>query len=684
MEMFAHANPLPVRSRLRFVMNLGAASIRPKRPKRGRKMHERTLVAGALALALTGAAGAQQAVTEEDGVISLDQLLVTDGLTPVEQEKSGRAFTVITGEELEKRQVRHVADALRHVPGFAVSRLGALGGTTQVRVRGAEANHLKVLVDGVEVSETSAGEFDFGSLLVGDIDRIEVLRGPQSAFWGSNALAGVVNIITRRGERGGWTVRSRGETGTDGTFLGSVALSGGGENYDVALSGAFRRNDGFNISDFGTEKDGDRNATLNGRFTVDIAPGFTVDGTLRYVDRKSDTDPQDFNWGSPTYGLVVDGDEETETREFFGSLGATHVSFDGALTQRARFTASDTFRENFANGAATNWTEGQRLSALYQATYAFATPGMLDATHQVTGGVEWERETFRPSHLTETFARAKNGFVGEYRGEFLDQLYLNLGVRHDLNDRFGDATTYSVSGAWKIPGTGTRLHASVGTGVTNPSFYELFGYDPRSFIGNPNLIPEESFGWDVGVEQSFFGGRLVTDLTYFNQDLTNEIDTVFDPNFISSPINRGGTSKRQGVEVSATIDLFNGFTATASYTYLHATEQTFAGGPRLTETRRPKHSGSLGVAYVFHDDRARVFADVVFNGNMEDVAFVPTLPPRVTLDAYTVVNIGGSYRINDSLEVHGRIENLFDEDYQEVFSYNAAGRTAFIGVRGTF
>lgn len=647
------------------------------------------LGAGACALAMAGAAEAQEA---EEGATQLRPILVTDGLTPVEQEKSGRAFTVITGEQLEKNQVRYVADALRQVPGFAVSRTGSFGGLTQVRVRGAEANHLLVMIDGVEVSETSGGEFDFGSLLVDEIDRIEVLRGPQSAFWGSNATAGVVNIITKRGERDGFRASARSEAGTDGTFLGGVSLSGGGENYDVALSGAFRRTDGFNISDFGNEKDGDRNTTLNGKFNVDLAPNLTVDGTLRYVDRKSDVDPQDFSSGGPpdfapgpSYGLVTDGDDWTSTEELFGSIGATYVALDGALTQKARFTGSDIYRENFSDGALSS-NDGNRFNGTYQASYQFETPALLDARHQLTGGYEWERETFAPSHLDERFRRESHSLVGEYRGEFLDQVFLNAGIRRDFNDTFGDATTYSISGAWKVPGTETRLHSSVGTGVTNPTFFEQFGFIPSTFRGNPDLIPEESFGWDIGVEHGFFDRRFVVDVTYFNQDLTNEIATVFGgpPDFVSSPVNRSGKSKRQGVEVSGTINLLNGLSMTASYTYTDASEQTVAGGPRLDEVRRPKHSGSLSAAYVFYDDRARIFGEAVFNGEAEDVAFVPNLPPRVTLDAYTVVTVGGSFRFNDTFEAYARVENLFDEGYEEVFGYNTQGRTAFFGVKGAF
>ncbi|GAB1582375.1 TonB-dependent receptor [Phyllobacterium phragmitis] len=670
--------------RLRFVMNFGAKVFRLRCT--GADMKKTIVAAGFLTLMLPGTADAQENGAEASQTIMLQPILVTAGLTPVEQEKTGRAFTVITGEELEQRQIRYVADALRQVPGFAVSRTGAAGGVTQVRVRGAEANQLLVMIDGVEANEMSSGEYDFGGLLADDIDRIEILRGPQSAFWGSNAMAGVVNIITKRGERNGFTVKGRSEAGTQGTFLGGLSLSGGGENYDMALSGTWRRSDGFNISDFGSEKDGDRNATVNGRLTLELTPDLTIEGTLRYVDRRNAIDPQDFAWGSPTYGYVIDGDEETAAREFFGSLGATHVSLDGALTQKARFTGGDMHREYFQNGSRTSWNDGNRYTGSYQATYAFETPGFLGASHQITGGYEWERETFLPSHLDETLSRDTNALVAEYRGEFLDQLFLNAGIRRDWNDRFSNTVTYSLSGAWKIPDSTTRLHASVGTGITKPTFFEQFGYVPDSFTGNPDLTPEKSLGWDIGVEHGFFGGLLVADITYFNQDLTDEIITVYGgaPDYTSTVVNGDGKSRRQGVELSATLNLFDGFQAGASYTYTDATEQSAAGEKRLEEVRRPKHSGALNASYTFLDQRARVFGEVVFNGKMTDQAFVPALPARVTLDAYTVVNIGGSFRVNEHVELFGRIENLFDEDYQEIFSYNAPGRAAYIGVRGTF
>ncbi|MGE6786421.1 TonB-dependent receptor plug domain-containing protein [Ensifer adhaerens] len=620
---------------------------------------------------------AHPALAEDEKPTKLDAIVVRDGLTDVELKKSGRAITVITGEQIEKNQIRFVSDALRLVPGVSVSRTGANGGLTQVRMRGAEGNHVLVMIDGVEANDDGQGEFDFGSLIADDIERIEVLRGPQSTFWGANAMAGVINIITKRGERGAPVSTARTEIGTDGTLMGAFSTRGGGENYDYSLSGALRRSSGFNISDLGNEDDGDRNGTLNGKFTIDLSPETSIDGTLRHVNRRTDTDPQDYDTAK-TY----DASDYSKSREFYGSVGITNESLDGALTQKARFSGNDIYRFNRTEAMGDSWNDGNRYNATYQASYRF--DDLEGQVHQLAGGYEWQRETFSPSHLSQTFARNSHSLIGEYRGEFLDQFYLNGGLRQDWNDAFDDAVTWTLSGAWQIPDMETRLHASIGTAVTNPTFYEQFGYFPGRFIGNPNLKPEESLGWDIGVEKSFFDGGLVVDVTYFNQNLENEIATVYNSSFLATPVNRSGESKRQGVEVSATVDFFNGLTSTASYTYVDATEQTNAGGPRLQEVRRPRHSGSIDAAYVFYDDRARVFAEAVFNGKMQDVVFATFLPPRVTLAGYTLVNVGGSFKVNDTMEVFGRIDNLFDRDYEEVYGFNTPGITAFAGLKATF
>ncbi|MDR0251921.1 MAG: TonB-dependent receptor [Brucellaceae bacterium] len=629
--------------------------------------------------------GIAQAEEKKSEPVQLKEIIVTAGRTPIEEGKTGRAVTVITGKQLEQNQVRYVADALRMVPGFAVSRSGSKGGMTNIRVRGAEANHLLVMVDGVEMNAASGDAYDFGALQAEDIERIEILRGPQSAFWGSNALAGVVNIITKGGKRDGFKISGTTEGGSQNSWLGGVLLQGGAENYDMALAASYRRTKGFNISDIGDEKDGDENLTLNGKVNVDLSDTAKLDATLRYVKNRTDLD--NMTSLNPLDSIGLEG----KTNELLGSVGLAWTALDDALTQKLRFTGSDRKYEYIAPVYPAE-NKGSRYTASYQVTYAFDTPVFADAHHKITGGIEWQQERFRqiatdfdlsdpwmdPTQF-EHHKRSMYSFVGEYNGEFADQFYVNLGLRHDVNKDFDNATTFSLSGAWAIPDTDARLHSSVGTGVTNPTFYEQFGFIPSSFIGNPSLTPEKSLGWDIGLEYAFFDGLLVTDVTYFNQDLRDEIVSVYNIDGTSTVKNLDGKSHRHGVEVGATLNLFHGFTAGGSYTYTSS-----KGADDLDAVRRPRHSGSANIAYTFYDDRARLFGEAIFNGKMEDSAYISGAPTRVNLSGYTVVNIGGSYKFTDKLEGYARIENLFDKKYQEVYGYNTPGRGAFAGLKASF
>lgn len=618
--------------------------------------------------------GAAFAEDKKQDVVQLKEIIVTAGRTPIEEGKTGRAVTVITGKQLEQNQVRYVADALRQVPGFAVSRSGTKGGMTNIRVRGAESNHLLVMVDGVEMNAASGDAFDFGALQAEDIDRIEILRGPQSAFWGSNALAGVVNIITKGGKRDGFKISGTTEVGSQNSWLGGVLLQGGAENYDLGLGISYRKTGGYNLTNIGDEKDGDENLTLNGKINIDLSDTAKLDATLRYVKNRSDLD-NSFALDPVVASLNTYG----RTNEFLGSVGLTWTAFDDALTQKLRFSGSDRKYEYVASEYPSE-NKGQRYKASYQATYAFDTPTFADAHHKITGGIEWQQERFHQVPVTfpvydeaqfEKHKRSMYSVIGEYNGEFADQFYVNLGLRHDVNKDFNDATTFSLSGAWAIPDTGARLHSSIGTGVTNPTFFEQFGFS-AGFVGNPALKPEKSLGWDIGLEYAFFDGLLVTDVTYFNQDLRDEISTIYTGWTPTGVENLDGKSKRHGVELAATLNLFHGFTAGGTYTY------TSSRNPDGTEAvRRPRHSGSVNVAYTFYEDRARLFGEAIFNGEMKDTGLR-------TLDKYTVVNIGGSYKFTDKLEGFARIENLFDKKYQEVYGYNTPGRGAFAGLKASF
>ncbi len=625
----------------------------------------------ALAVFSSGTTWAEEKKQEP---VQLKEIVVTAGRTPIEEGKTGRAVTVITGKQLEAYQVRYLADALRLVPGFSVSRSGTKGGMTNIRVRGAEANHLLVMVDGVEVSSAEGGAFDFGAIQAEDIERIEILRGPQSAFWGAGAAAGVVNIITKGGKRDGFEISGTTEGGSQNSWLGGVLLQGGAENYDMALSASYRRTKGFNISDIGDEKDGDSNLTLNGKINVDLSDTAKLDATLRYMKNRTDFD--DNTNPDPRFSL----NSEAETKNFLGSIGLTWTALaDDALTQKLRFTGNSLKYKSIApyyldaDILSTYETEGRRYTGSYQASYVFDTPGFADAHHTVTGGVEWKREKFS---TTNDYERDSYGFVGQYNGEFWEQFYLNLALRHDLNDEFKDATTYSVSAAWTVPDTDMRLHSSVGTGVRNPDFIEQFGIlAGPNFLGNPDLKPERNLGWDIGVEKSLLDGGLLLDVTYFNNRFRDKI--VREGNTL---INMPGITRTHGVELMATLKLFDGLTAGATYTYTSVKRDD-----NVDLVRVPRHAGSVNAAYTFYENRAQIFGEAVFNGNMKDSSFDASWSPvTVPLSSYTVVNIGGSYKFTDKLEGFARIENLFDKKYQEVYGYNTPGRGVFAGLKASF
>lgn len=602
------------------------------------------------------------------------------GLTPFEEQQLGRSYTVIDSETIALTKPAYVTDILRTVPGFAVSQSGSPGNLTQLRVRGAEANHVLVLIDGIPASETSTGEFDFGRLAVSNIERIEVLRGPQSAFWGSNAMAGVINIVTRSASADGFSGSVATEFGTDGTRMTGGSLAYGQDNFRASGGLTLRHTDGFNISSLGDELDGSDHIDANARFSADITPSLTLDGTLRYGRVFAESDWQDFS------SIVQDTSDTTRLHELFGSLGLKWVSEDGLWFQNARVSAGSTDRLSTDRfGAIADSSVGDRYTGSYQVGRHFDTPDFLDSTHTVTLGYDFVHETFQrlgstaitdPSML-DPKARTSHSLVGEYRGTYYDQVFLTAALRHDFNDAFADSTTYSLSGAWQIPDTGTKLHASAGTGSTNPTFFEQFGYIPNSFIPNPNLVPETGFGWDAGVQQSLFDGMLVLDATYFNLTLDNEIATQgFNPGTV---VNSPGTSTRQGVELTANLDFFNGFTAGVSYTYVDA-----RNADDTREIRRPEHSGALNLAYAFADIPLSVHGQLVMTGDTLDTDFATWPATDVILPAHAVVNGGVNYQLSDQVELYGRVHNLFDTQYQDVLGYNTQGRTFYAGAKASF
>lgn len=635
----------------------------------------------ALLLSLsTPAAGADDPDSRPLDERTWEEIVVVGSHLPRPAREVGSAVTVLTEDDIQARRLNLGSELLREVPGVAVNRAGQEGALTQVRIRGAEGNHTLVLIDGIEANDPAlSGEFNFANLLTWDVGRVEVLRGPQSALYGSEAIGGVIRIATVTPERG-VAVAGEVETGSFDTRQIGASVAGASERLSGLLSATRYDTGGISASAIDPEDDGFDNTTLHGKLEIAVGPAVDVRLVARHSDSAVQEDRQDFDFPpTPTQGLVVDADDRTESAQLYGLAEASARLLNGRWLHRAAYAWTDTESESFAAGVLSGATDGERRKLSYHTTLRFGDGPLRSA---VTAAVQREELEFR--NLSASLPGAnqhrhddQTSLVGEYALTLDDRLSLSLSARHDDNDRFDDATTYRVTGSYLFPGPGTRLHASYGEGITNPNFFELFGFLPERFVGNPDLEPERATSWDLGLQQSLLDGRAVVDVTYFDADLEDEIVTVFLPSLDSTPINQSGRSERRGVEVTGETALAGRWRLWASYTYLDAEEPD-----GTVELRRPEHSGSVNVNAAFADGRGNLNFGAVFNGERTDSEFISATPDsRVTLDDYVLVNAAVSYAVSPRVEVFARGENLLDEDYTEVFGYRAPGVAGYLGLR---
>ena len=606
----------------------------------------------------------------------------------VTTDRLGVSVTVVTGEDLRQQQVRYAADALRSLPGVEVNRTSTPGSATEVRIRGAEAYHTTVLIDGIDVKDPSTGEFDFSDMSAEDIERIEVIRGPSSGLYGANALGGVINIITKTG-KGPLTVTAKTEFGAFGTKDAAVALSGGNDKAHIAISYHERDSTGFNISPFGSEKDGSKLGTFSFKGGVMLTDTVSLDVTARNMNKQVDRDGFGGSGGAPgALATAIDEASHSASNTWIAGTNLKWDMLDGKLTHVLRASYKSTDLKDYDLSASPGFTEnrGETFTYAYLATYRFDTPALFGAKHTVTGLVEKEKESFHafdnfpdpffPIFIDgPTHERQRLAVAGEYRGEFAGRLDVTAAVRHDAPDTFIDFTTWRTSASLRLP-DGLRPHASVGTGVRLPTMFQQFGFNPNFFRGNPGLQPERSLGWDAGMEFTLAKGRAVLDATYFHADVANKISTVGFP--VETPVNLQGESLRQGIELSGRFKLSPYVTLGTAYTFLDAEDPS-----GLHEVRRPPHSGRVDLNYAFDQGRGNVRLAAIYNGQMIDTAFRADTfaQERVSLDAYWNLTLAGSYEVQKGVEIFGRVENLLNQHYQEVYGFNTAGIAAYAGVK---
>lgn len=648
---------------------------------------------------LLGVAAPLLFMARADGQAAADTMTVTAYRTPQTLERAGSAISIVGREQIEERQAAVAADALRTLPGLSIARSGPIGAQTQVRMRGAEANHLMVLIDGIKANDVATDDaFSFEHLTTADIERIEVVRGPQSALWGSDALAGIVNVVTHRPTEPVETSAYL-EGGSFGLTNGGARLGLRGDN--VALNGsvAHLRTDGTNAARSGAEDDGYENTTFGLAASVQALPGLAFAASLRQTAATVEFDRLDFVDGVL---VPVDATDQTDIRHRYGRIGAELQLAEGRWIQQLHYgvtrTDTDTSAEAFSGGRDFSSTEGERYGAYYQSSVRVRSGTATRPGDMLTVALSHEREVFSQRAAPSFFGDPNQdqslhntGYAVEYLAFLGPDLSLSGSARHDDNSDFGDINTWRATASWTIRHAALRLHGSIGTGQKSPTFFERFGYTPDTFVGNPNLQPEESTGWDLGIERRWLDGRLTADLTYFHADLRNEINGFYcpPPTFACTAINEAGDSRRRGVEFALDGELSTAWKLSASYTYTDAVENDVEPGAtasRQREVRRPLHAASVNATSRWLDGRLLVHGSVSYVGQRRDDAFLaaPPFVERVELGDYTLVAIALSYQASAALTLYGRIENALDEDYEDVYGFNTPGAGAFAGVRVKF
>lgn len=615
-------------------------------------------LAGALALGLAAPAGAQIMAA-----IDLDEITVSANLVPTEIQRSGASVSVIERDEIEASGVTQVSDLLARMPGVSMVRSGGPGGLTNIRIRGASQGYVSVFVDGIRVDDPSSTSVstDFGHMVLDDIERIEVLRGSQSALYGGSAVGGVINITTRQPQRDGFSQSMFAEGGSYGSAAAGYTLGFRDERLETALSLSHRRTRGFTAYEGipGTPEynpDGDPDGFESTRLSFSAryrASDSLTLGLTGFGQRSRN----DYDTGWP-----VDPDSDAEAHWRQAGLRG-YAEFDtGAMVHEFSATGYRITRDQFENGAFVNGFAGQRVGLAYQGV-AQARPGLT---------LVWGADTMLERATADTLAGGSEST--RTSGAFVQALWeagqgLDIGAtaRVDHNSAFGRFATGRLTAAWQAT-PDTTLRGALARGFRPPSLSERFD-DYGWFVGNPDLEPETSLSAEIGLDHRFTGGaRVSATLFWLN---TDNLITFDGSGFPSTLVNLPGTSRRHGLELSGSLPLNERLGLRGSYTY---TEARAPDGSRLT--RVPRHDLSLGLDA---DLAAR------WRGGL-DLQHVAGRADEFgdAFQDYTVVNGRLRFAATDNADIYLRIENLFDADYQVLPGYGTPGRSFHLGIAARF
>jgi len=619
------------------------------------------LVAFALPLAftlLTTNAHAEEIVNTPDESMSEDssseRIVVTANRYPTSIEEVGSSISVIDEEEIEKKKQPTVLELLRTLPGLEVSETGGPGRTVSVFIRGAESDHTLVLIDGVRANDNTTGQFDFANLKAENIERIEVLRGAQSVLYGSDAIGGVINIITKTAEEGTHGSVSV-EAGSKGTQQYKAAGSFGSELFHTSTTVSYFDTDGISAA---ASNRGNPEGDSHDNFSISNRSGFrfledgSADLTVRYSTAEAELDGFDF-----AVGAVDDLNYLQENDDLFASFVITK-----SLTETIIPSIELGFADRDTTGidpdtSFNNFTiDNQTQSVTTKVDFLMPWEGVVSVGHTYKKDIGENLGLFDEE-------REVNSFFTQKQFSYNDALFLTGGVRYDDDSEFGDAVTFRTTAAYRLKETGSRFHASYGTGFKTPSFNELFFPE----FGNQDLEEETSWGYDVGVEQIFLDGRAVADVTFFQNEIDNLI--TFDrTTFLAANIEESSVI---GVESAVSLELAPGFDTSLAYTYTDSENETTGG----VLPRRPRHRAAFQVFAEPIEGLSATASLILVNSRRDS--------DRSKMDNYEVVNMALSYFVCDLFEPFIRIDNLFDEDYEEVNGFGTRGFSAYAGVKAS-
>ena len=599
--------------------------------------------------------------------IDISQIVITASRAPESAAQTPASVTIIDEDRIERLDEPLLAALLRFTPSAAVATSGPAGSLTEVRIRGAEANHTLLFVDGIKIDDPASGDTPRYEILNADLaSRIEVVRGPQSALWGSEAIGGVIAVNGLDDAPG---YGATGEAGSSGFARANASASVSGERASLSGAFGFQRATGINSVEGPGDKDGYRN--LSGRLRGTWYPRADVEigASAIALTGRDEFDGFDFFTGAH-----ADTQDSSRNRLSAGRVWASVGTASSPWRAQVAGVLLGSSNRNYLADAELNRTAGARRNLSAQLERRFATGPV---SHRLIVAADTENEQFHardtafggPTDQDRT--RSHRSVTAEWRAD-TSRISADLAVRHDMFNRFRDATSARASLLGRLDG-GFSLAGSYAEGIAQPTFFDLYGFTPNNFVGNPSLKPESSRGFEVTLR--YYRGDLGASLTGYRQRLHDEI--VNNATF-TSVLNAAGSSRRSGLEATVDWTLGGQLRLSANYAYLKATQPDSVTGLQVAEARRPNHSGSValdGAAGRFTYGAALAYVGDRFD-NRDTFPF-----DRVALGSYWLADARVAYKIRRGIELFARGSNLLDQKYEDAFSYRTERRAVYAGVR---